>query len=127
MTSTPMPEGISTADLASLMDKAPSDADNIKSEGPFDGSTAEQLLDFVDKALDSLREDIGHPLAHKVIALTVLGKLIEWHQSTATQLFNDDLTAGLGWAQDGGKLQVAYQALRTVQIGEEDFTIDPSE
>ena len=117
--------------LQALMDKAPSDKDNLsKVDAPYGGYTKEQLLDIVDEAKDELMAKFNDPMCHKVMAMFILDHMVEWHKEVSHKLAIHAakehetglaLTA-IGWAQDLARLETARDLLLGVEIGDNDFT-----
>ena len=131
MTSSNIPDAISSEDLDALLSKKAADkiiADRhaeaeAKNQG-FDGCTPEQVCDIAEAALHAVMEECKSPIVHKVMALSIFDKIISWHQAMAkSHLDDNDPGSSLGWAQDAGKLQTARDILAKVTICEDDFTI----
>lgn len=82
-------------------------------------------------AQDALDEAIAHipdPMVHKLMALLCIRNLARYHDALAETTFD---TAGLeaadvanAWTRDCGRLHAAYDLLRTVVLGDNDFTAE---
>ncbi len=124
-TSTPdssnIPESFNTQQLQELLESAPSK--NSPSTGPYDGLTKEEMITLVKRTLDAFDERCGHPVAQKVLALTVMANGIGWHTAAGIEEFSkDDEKSGVAWLRDAGKLQAASVMLADVCFGPDDFT-----
>ena len=124
-TSTPdssnIPESFNTQQLQDLLDSAPSK--NSPSTGPYDGLTKEEMITLVKRTLDAFDERCGHPVAQKILALTVISNGIGWHTGSGAEAFEEgDKKSGIAWLRDGGKLQAAAVMLGDVSFGPDDFT-----
>ena len=124
------PTAMSPEALQELMDKAPSDKENLsKLDAPFGGYTRDQMIDLVDEAKDALMEKINDPFCHKMMAMLILDHFIAWHEDVSTRLAVHSVKeheTGLaltatGWAEDLGKLKIARNIIADVNIGENDF------
>ena len=69
-------------------------------------------------------EECSHVMVHKTMALLIFQRLISWHEAIAFKDGEEDLSNAIGWAEDMGKLKVAYEALRKVRISDDDFTCE---
>ncbi len=133
MTSSNIPESASTDFLASLLTEKAADkiiadlnAERLaeETEGPFNGHDEEGVICIAESALEAAIHECGHVMTHKVMALLIFQRLISWHEAIAFKDAEDNINSAIGWADDMGKLKVAYEALRNVRITDEDFTCD---
>ena len=116
-----IPESISLEQLAALQVDAPKEEDSDTSsrgDGPYDGLTKGQLFDLADEVLKASMDKCGDPMIHKIIALDILSKMIEWHTAMGEE---ESGKANVAWLRDAGKLQAAMQLLHSVSFGPEDF------
>ena len=123
-----IPNGISSDDLKALMATAHVD-DEIDlnentdeptvetSKGSFTQSEIEVLANAADEELFSI---CPHPIAHKVMIIQILDKMIQWHEQTA--LHKDDAVEAAGWAADAGKLHAVNTLFESISFGSQDFT-----
>lgn len=123
-----IPNGISSDDLKALMATAHVD-DEIDlnentdeptvetSKGSFTQSEIEALANAADEELFSI---CPHPIAHKVLIIQILDKMIQWHEQTA--LHKDDPVEAAGWAADAGKLHAVKTLFESISFGSQDFT-----
>lgn len=123
-----IPNGISSDDLKALLATAHIDADSeiedtsdepeVKtSKGSYTQSQIEAMTEACDEELFEL---CPHPIAHKVLVLGILDKMIHWHERTA--LDKDDAVEAAGWAADAGKLHAIKTLFQNISLGEQDFT-----
>ena len=84
----------------------------------------EYITELASKICDEACERSHGPLIHKIIMLTILTRMVEWHTNIGEELFEKgDTTSGTGWLRDAGKLQSAFNTIQSVSLGEHDFTI----
>lgn len=126
-----IPNGISSDDLKALMATAHVDDEIDLNEntdeptvetrkGSFTQSEIEALADAADEELFSI---CPHPIAHKVLIIQILDKMIQWHEQTSLQkLSEDEAFEAAGWAADAGKLHAVKTLLESVSFGSQDFT-----
>ena len=89
---------------------------------PATPSTDEEAIEAAaDKALDSV-ENPG-PLVHKVMAMKIIARMIEWHTQYGQHLIKDGETdMGTAWLRDAGKFQACMALLQGIAVGNDDFT-----
>ena len=113
-----IPNGFSAADLEAMLEGAPKEADlQAKAE-----MTDEDIIDAAaDEALNSVTNP--GPLVHKVMAMKVIARMIEWHTSYGEALIKDGETEmGVAWLRDAGKFQACLALLQGITVGNDDFT-----
>ena len=130
-----IPESASTDFLASLLNEKAADKiikdlqreaveESLANEGPFDGHDEEGICCIAESAMAAAMEECSHVMVHKTMALLIFQRLISWHEAIAFKDGEEDLSNAIGWAEDMGKLKVAYEALRKVRISDDDFTCE---
>ena len=124
-----IPNGISSDDLKALLATAHidendaeiednSDQPTVKtSNGPFTQAEIEALAEASDEELFMI---CPHPIAHKVLVIQILDKMIHWYEQTA--LSKDDPIESAGWAADAGKLHAVRTLFKQISLGDQDFT-----
>lgn len=119
-----IPSSFSSDELQRLLDDAKERDTNTSCE-------CDSLHDFSEDHLTQLACDIcdeaierSHgPMIHKVIVLTILSRMIDWHSQIGEKLIEDgNIPHATGWIRDAGKLQACMSQMLEVQIGDEDFT-----
>ena len=126
-----VPASISTADLTNMLNDAPSDEDQVgctctcnHSNELYDGLTQFQLEELVNDCAQELLNKCNDPLAHKVLILFCLNSLTEFHNTVSEKTYKAGLPEqAQAWAIDQGKLHSAFQIIREIEIGSNDFTI----
>ena len=125
--STSVPDGISFADLQALAKDAPDEADNVPTDGPFNGFSEDELKDLVDTWLENMHETNGHPMFAKAIVWRIISNMVAWHTAAGEQQFKDGETqSAVCWLRDAGKFQAMLDILMTIHVGDGDF-ITPGE
>ena len=119
MTASSVPNGFSAEDLQAMLDSAPKEAEVHAPAAP---STDEDKIDAAaDEALNSV-ENPG-PLVHKVMAMKVIARMIEWHTAYGQSLINDGETEmGTAWLRDAGKFQAILCTMQHITVGPDDFS-----
>ena len=122
-----IPSGFSPEDLENLLanaiseDEQHSSSDEISSDRNV--MSEDRIIKLACKICDDANELASGPLLHKVVALTILSRLVSWHNAIAESRIEDGETeAGHAWSRDAGKLQAAALLLQGVCLGSEDFT-----
>ena len=83
----------------------------------------EYLSELACKICDDACDQSHGPMIHKVILLTILSRMIDWHTSVGEEMFRDGNTdSATGWLRDAGKLQTAATTILSVSLGPDDFT-----
>ena len=119
-----IPEFASAAELEALLKDAVSEeeaqAEQIESATDFSEERLKQLAsDICD---DACAKSAG-PMIHKVIALTILSRMIDWHTQMGDRLYEEgESMQAIGWLRDAGKLQAAMSQIVEVHLGPDDFT-----
>ena len=118
MTSTP--DSVSMSDLMAFSEQAQERETEQKLEAPKpfpNERTADEFHKDVLEGLEKLHEDNMHPMFAKVVAISMLSKLMEWHTERGKSEFTEDNTdCGVCWLRDAGKLQAAMQMLHNVGL-----------
>ena len=122
-----IPSGFSPEDLENLLANAISEneqhaqSDEISSDK--NDMSEERILKLACKICDDANELASGPLLHKVVALTIMQRLISWHNAIAESRIEEGETeAGHAWSRDAGKLQAAALLLQGVCLGQDDFS-----
>ena len=64
------------------------------------------------------------PLVHKVMAMMVICRMVEWHKGVAQVKLEDGNKQSMGaWMRDAGKFQACMDILTSIAIGPDDFTV----
>ena len=118
-----IPNSFSSEDLQAMLDSAPKEEEmHTPAEDTSDSS--EDILDaLADEVLNSVPEEHAGPLVHKVMAMKVIARMIEWHTHMGESLHEDgDTESGTAWLRDAGKFQACFNILQSITVGRDDFT-----
>lgn len=125
-----IPNGISSDDLKALLATAHiTEEDSVLEDDDIDlptVKTAKGVFTSADieclaqEADEWLFQKCPHPIAHKVMILQILDKMIQWHEKTALE---KEGTEAAGWAADAGKLHAVSALFRCISMGQQDFTV----
>ena len=116
-----IPNSFSSEDLERLLENAPTEETMPTKVEDMD---PDEISDFAAKLVDDSLQYCNGPLLHKVMALTIISRLIEWHTNIGVAQFeHDSPESGVSWLRDAGKLQAALSQLREVGVGDSDFTV----
>ena len=113
-----IPNSFSQDDLQRMLE-------NAQAEPEVDNShnfSEDYMIQLASEICDEMMERSHGPLIHKIVALTILGRLESWHNNIGVERLKDDDTSGVGWIMDAGKCQSARMLLETVDLGSDDFT-----
>jgi hypothetical protein len=121
MSSSSIPDCVSTAHLMDLLDAKPEDI----TSPPISLKEAEprELIDFVVEGVDAMQEVIGTTFAFKLIADYCMHQLQGIHEQGYHHHLNEleNQQSALAWARDAGHLQAMQTTLRAIQCGPQDF------
>ena len=113
-----IPNSFSQDDLQRMLE-------NAQAEPEVDNShnfSEDYMIQLASDICDEMMERSHGPLIHKIVALTILGRLESWHNNIGVERLSNDDTSGVGWIMDAGKCQSARMLLETVDLGSDDFT-----
>ena len=114
-----VPNGFSAEDLQAMLDSAPKEDEVHAPEAPL--SDEDAIDAAADDALNSVKNP--GPLVHKVMAMKVIVRMIEWHTSYGEALIKDGETEmAVSWLRDAGKFQACLALLQGITVGNDDFT-----
>ena len=114
------PESISLEALENLQEKATKEPEPVvKGDGPYDGFTKGELITYVEEIMLETIAKCGDPMLHKVLMLSILDKMVDWHTAFAAE---EETNSPEAWLKDAGKLQACMNILMTISMSEADFT-----
>lgn len=121
MTATPnVPDGLSSADLQSLMEAAQAEPEVATDP---DAQSEERIIDIAQEAIDYAAERSHGPVVHKAMLHMIVHRMFEWHTAICKEMIEDGQTpSGIGWARDAGKFQAIMNILDTISVDPNDFT-----
>ena len=117
------PNGISTSDLQSLLKSV---GNQSKDTSPTWGDMTEQEINaLAEKTIEDLIEKCPNPMVHKVVALRIIAGFMYWHDNMAKEALEiDDRETAQSMLVDFGALRAAFSALQSVEVDDEDFTLN---
>ena len=119
---TAIPNSFSSDELQAMLDVAPKEEELHTSAEDTSTSIEDILEEVAEDALSSIPEEHRGPLVHKVMAMKVVARMIEWHTNLGERLMDEDAESGVAWLRDAGKFQAVFQILQSISIGRDDFT-----
>ena len=123
---TAIPDSFSMDELSTMLENAPQEDDL---HAVADNSDKEFTPDYIEsvalEALDAATEKCPDPLVHKVMAMMVISRMVDWHKGVAIRQLEDGNRESMGaWMRDAGKFQAVMDILTSIAIGPDDFTCD---
>ena len=115
-----VPDSFSMDELSNMLENAPQEEELHATEKELTPEFIEKVaMDVLDKA----SEECPDPLVHKVIAMMVISRMVDWHKHVAQrQLDEGNITSMGAWMRDAGKFQSVMDILCSIAIGPDDFT-----
>jgi len=83
----------------------------------------ERIEAIAQEMLELASEKCPDPLVHKVIAMMVIHRMVDWHKHVASRQLEEGNEASMGaWMRDAGKFQACMDILCNIAVGPDDFT-----
>lgn len=123
-----IPSSVSFAQLASFLVQAKEEPEEQATE-LFGDFSREELEAIAEDAVNSVIEIAPDPMVHKIMALKILAKFVNWHNSYGHRILDlegPESAAAVDWFNDAGLLKAAGMLLSHVSIGTNDY-ISPDE
>jgi len=121
-----IPNSFSSDDLSKLLESAPKEAEVHSDDdcGCDCCGDVEAMEELADEMLNSIANtEFSAPVVHKVIAMKVIGRMVEWHTSMGVSMFEEDQQeTGVSWLRDAGKFQSMFNELMSISVGRDDYT-----
>ena len=124
-----VPDSFSMDELSNLLENAPQEedlhAENCSCNDCDDKQeyTPEFIERVAQETLEAATERCADPLVHKVMAMMVISRMVDWHKHIAMHQLDDDNLESMGaWMRDAGKFQAVMDILSSIAIGPDDFT-----
>ena len=117
-----VPSGFSREDLEALYANAPIEDQTPEPEAPTYGKqelTEDEVMRAAEEAITSIMDVCGDPIIHKVMALMICSRFVEWHNIMADKQECQKATAA--WYRDAGKFQAIMDILTSISVGPDDF------
>ena len=119
-----VPESFNMDQLSELLESAQSEEELHTADNSDKELSPEFIEDVALKALDTATEQCPDPLVHKVMAMMVISRMVDWHKGVAIRQLEEDNQESMGaWMRDAGKFQACMDILSSIAIGPEDFTV----
>lgn len=124
-----IPSSVSFAQLASFLIQSKAEPEQQATElyGDF---SREELEAIAEDAIDSVIEIAPDPMVHKIMALKILAKFVNWHNNYGNRILElngPESDAAVDWFNDAGILKAAGMLLAQVSIGSNDYTAPDEE
>jgi hypothetical protein len=121
-----IPSSFNADELQRLMEQAKRrDIDPSCECDPSHDFSEEHLTQLASDICDEAIDRSHGPMIHKVIVLTILSRMIDWHTQIGEKLIEEgEINSAVNWIRDAGKLQACMSQMLEVQLGDDDFTCD---
>ena len=118
-----IPNSFSSDDLSKLLESAPKEAE-IQSSDEYETPEIEAMENLADEMLNSIADTgFSAPLVHKVIAMKVIARMVEWHTTMGVHMMEEeDKDCAISWLRDAGKFQSMFNELMSISVGRDDYT-----
>ena len=123
-----IPSSVSFAQLANYLASSKSE-DDEQSADLFGEFTRDELEAIAEDAVNSVIAIAPDPMIHKIMALKILAKFVNWHNNYGNRILGlegPESAAAIDWFNDAGLLKAAGMLLSHVSIGSNDY-IAPDE
>lgn len=122
-----VPDSFSMDELSNMLENAPQEeelhATNCSCNDCDKEFTPEYIEKIAQEVLELATDKCPDPLVHKVIAMMVIHRMVDWHKGVAQRQLDDDNLESMGaWMRDAGKFQACMDILCSIAIGPNDFT-----
>ena len=120
-----IPESFNMDQLSELLETAQSEDDLHTAADNSDKELTPEFIESVaQEVLELATDKCPDPIVHKVIAMMVICRMVDWHKGVATKQLEDGNEQSMGaWMRDAGKFQACMDILTSIAIGPDDFTV----
>ena len=120
-----VPDSFSMDELSNMLENAPQEEDlHAFADNSDKELTPEVIESIAQEALELATEKCPDPLVHKVMAMMVICRMVDWHKGVAKKQLEDGNEQSMGaWMRDAGKFQACMDILTSIAIGPDDFTV----
>jgi hypothetical protein len=120
-----IPESFNMDQLSELLESAQSEDDlHTAADNSDKELTPEVIENIAQEVLELATDKCPDPLVHKVIAMMVICRMVDWHKGVAIKQLEDGNQESMGaWMRDAGKFQACMDILTSIAIGPDDFTV----
>ena len=117
-----VPESFSMDELTAALESAPAE-EELRSNIDKREYTQEYIEQVADDALEMASKLVKDPLVHKVMAMMIINRMIQWHTIIGEKHLEENETdAAICWFRDAGKFQSMFDSMIQINIGNNDFT-----
>jgi hypothetical protein len=119
-----VPDSFNLDELSAMLENAPQEEDlhTVNSDDKQE-YTPEYIESVAQKALELATEKCKDPLVHKVMAMMIISRMVEWHNNCAERQLEEGCPESVAcWYRDAGKFQSMMDSLCNITIGPDDFT-----
>ena len=117
-----VPESFSMDQLTAALESAPAE-EELRSNIDKREYTQEYIEQVADDALEMASKLVKDPLVHKVMAMMIINRMIQWHTIIGEKhLEEGENDAAICWFRDAGKFQSMFDSMIQINIGNNDFT-----
>ena len=117
-----VPESFSMDELSKAMESAPKE-DQLRENLDKREYTQEYIEQVADDALEMASNLVKDPLVHKVMAMMIINRMIQWHTIIGEKhLEQGETEAAICWFRDAGKFQSMFDSMIQISVGNNDFT-----
>ena len=111
-------------ELSNMLENAPQEEDlHAVADNSDKELTPEYIESIAQEMLELASEKCPDPLVHKVMAMMVISRMVDWHKHVASRQLEEGNEASMGaWMRDAGKFQACMDILCSIAIGPDDFT-----
>ena len=119
-----VPDSFSMDDLEKALETAVPDIVDIHNEDNADKELTPEFIEKIaNEALEFATDKCPDPLVHKVMAMMIISRMVDWHRNVAKRQLEDGNKPSMGaWMRDAGKFQSIMDILCNIAIGPDDFT-----
>ena len=117
-----VPESFSMDELSKAMESAPKE-DELRESLDNREYSEEYICQVADDALDMASNLVKDPLVHKVMAMMVMNRMVQWHTLIGEKHLEEGQNeTAICWFRDAGKFQSMMDSMTAISIGDTDFT-----
>ena len=119
-----IPESFNMDQLSELLETAQSEDDLHTAADNSDKELTPEFIESVaQEVLELATDKCPDPIVHKVIAMMVICRMVDWHKGVAIKQLEDGNRESMGaWMRDAGKFQACMDILCSIAVGLHDFT-----
>ena len=120
-----IPDSFNLDELSAMLENAPQEEDlHIAADNSDEQEFSPDRIEAIaQECLEAASEKCSDPLVHKVIAMMVICRMVDWHKHIAICQLKEDNEESMGaWMRDAGKFQACMDILTSISVGPDDFT-----